>query len=84
MRLIDADALGQFLADNYGYQVIDILGDIATFPTIDAVPVARCKDCIYNETDSCLNGEAHDPCYRPDYFCADGERRDNVDLRVSD
>lgn len=45
MRLIDADALEMFLADNYGYPVIDILGDIAKFPTVDAVEVVRCKDC---------------------------------------
>ena len=52
MRIGDLDALEEFLADEYGYPVIDILGDIAKFPTIDAVPVARCKDCKWYNPDT--------------------------------
>lgn len=41
-RLIDADELEQFIADNYGYPAVDILHEISTFPTVDAVEVP-CK-----------------------------------------
>lgn len=44
---------------------------------VDAVEVVRCKDCIYNENGCCTRSENYDDStYRPDYFCADGERRD--------
>ena len=57
MRLIDADALRVFVEGrytitwNHDYDggikdaCIDILNFIDTAPTIDAVPVVRCKDC---------------------------------------
>ena len=41
------------------------------------VEVVRCKDCVYNETGSCSFSEYVDPSsYEPDWFCADGERRE--------
>ena len=41
--------------------------------------VVRCKDCVYNENGCCTHSESYDDTrYRPDYFCADGERKDNV------
>lgn len=57
-------------------------------PTIDAVPVVRCKDCKHWKTHSqvCSNDDLylgiHDcGCYpdfstNPDWFCAYGERKD--------
>ena len=59
MRLIDADALCMHLSDwQFGsmtdgkheteYEVInEVINGIEQEPTVDAVPVARCKDCIY-------------------------------------
>lgn len=59
-------------------------------PTVDAVPVVRCKDCkhgsLYCTEDVC--GETLIECNRPDlgdvieihgwkWFCADGERKDD-------
>lgn len=50
MRLIDADALEQklfdadWMLDNDEHMVQDI---IEKQPTIDAVPVVRCKDCHF-------------------------------------
>ena len=51
-------------------------------PTVDAVPVCRCKDCKRNiggkvwldgeVTIDCANGMGYPP---PNWFCADGERR---------
>ena len=64
---------------------IDYFLDEAISPTIDAVPVVRCKDCLYCVKDP--NGELYCDIlavgYEPlgskkvsaDWFCADGERR---------
>jgi hypothetical protein len=41
------------------------------------VPVVRCKDCIYNETGGCEHSESADVGYSPNYFCADGEKKDD-------
>lgn len=49
MRLIDADALKiRDISPSY-WQVVDGLTeyDIEDAPTVDAVPVIRCRDCIY-------------------------------------
>ena len=60
---------------------------IKEVPTIDAVPVVRCKDCKYRTSDNkfgwvCDNDSAdpYDTGRMPeddDWFCADGERRDD-------
>lgn len=58
--------------------------DIMDAPTIDAVPVVRCKDCKhYVKSDA-----EHPDCdfckrlicgtIRPDFFCADGERKEDT------
>ena len=44
MRLIDADAL---MEKYHKTPVWDSWVEINRAPTIDAVPVVRCKDCIY-------------------------------------
>ena len=71
MRLIDADVLIEFVEGrytvtwNHDYDggikdaCIDILNFIDNAPTIDAVPVVRCKDCrhwceMQNLTGACL------------------------------
>ena len=49
MRLIDADAIHfcEFDQDNYHwFRAVDE-DEIAEMPTIDAVPVIRCKNCKY-------------------------------------
>lgn len=59
-RLIDADTLAELLkreAEHHesdgllerSYGVLDAYMDILSAPTIDAVPVIRCKDCKYSE-----------------------------------
>lgn len=40
-RMIDADALEKHIADTFGYPAADILHEIATFPTVDTVPVVH-------------------------------------------
>ena len=54
------------------------------FPTVDAVPVVRCKDCkrCFKHTTKrnrqkmwiCIRNEV-DVCVRPDDFCSYGERK---------
>jgi len=83
MRLIDADALfAEAMADGaYGY--VDAK-QIADAPTIDAVPVVRCKDCKWGR-EACGNIECsvridmYDPVeyHGYEWFCPLGERKDD-------
>lgn len=84
MRLIDADEIG--LTDfeivmcerSYENALGMLIYKISSAPTIDAVPVVRCKDCFYHD-DFDENGYcvceitgAGMPMYG---FCSDGERK---------
>lgn len=51
---------------------------IKALPTVDAVPVVRCKDCKHHEVfKNGVNGwcNGHGCPADVTYFCADGERR---------
>lgn len=68
MRLIDADALGigkakpeAFIKPEYAYGWNSAIEAINAAPTIDAVPVVRCRDCKHGEVD--------DPDFPYQYFC---------------
>ena len=77
MRLIDADALDTVPWEEPG----DAGKTIRNAPTIDAVPVVRCKDCDHKHAVSC---EGIVLCtYRgkmiqmkPSDFCSYGERKE--------
>ena len=84
-RLIDANPIYDKVEANYrmseGVQHVcerEFLNLICDAPTVDAVPVVRCKDCLWRHDDSsptwlpCMGRETPD-----DWFCADGERRNN-------
>lgn len=95
-RLIDADALVEYmdsrvvdLREMYGdyYHYTDGFDDalqvVEDAPTIDAVEVVRCKDCIHDNTADChlcwienhtLQFINHDA----EFFCGKGERRSDV------
>lgn len=53
-------------------------------PTLDAVPVVRCKDCKYYKTESgeCPANNEDDPYYswipKPDWYCAEGKRKEDA------
>ena len=59
MRLIDADALEPHEQlepmGNGQYEYVEVVykDDIDDAPTIDAVPVVRCKDCKHRHEDEC-------------------------------
>jgi len=69
MRLIDADALrGSLMV--FDSKVLDIIDNA---PTIDAVQVVRCKECVYRPCKQMSYSYDHD-------YCSYGERnRDEID-----
>lgn len=84
-RLIDKYKLESYftpaLTGRTEYSADEILFITGTMPTVDAVEVVRCKDCrwyyIFNGHDRCdlLDLEARD--IKPDWYCADGERKED-------
>lgn len=92
MRLIDADELRKDVlelpdcpngySDTYDKSMILALIDEA--PTVDAVPVIRCKDCRWYKTNYLWNGrkqrvcviEAYEPSRKADWFCSRAERKE--------
>ena len=90
MRLIDADAL---LKEKLAVPIAPVLqGDfvhwsfmvpaekIKDYPTVDAVPIVRCKDCKWRHNDN-RTRTAWKPCdmlkVSDDWFCDDGEREND-------
>lgn len=85
MRLIDAEELERLFNEQIeqGVGVIDAFDAfddaLQDTPTVDAVPVVRCKDCIYTRKLYgrlvCKYGTCSGCILREDFFCANGERR---------
>ena len=85
MRLIDADET----IINFGFEWDDISPTRDEFvaflkkqPTIDAVPVVRCKDCkhLYDEMDDyCCMSHMGLVKICENSFCSYGERKDGAD-----
>ena len=74
MRLIDADALIKRMPSVMDMQDVylpihfkELLIDDA--PTVDAVPLVRCKDCARNPK---YTARTHCPCYMDRYMGPDG------------
>lgn len=79
-RLIDANALRSYMDEcskesrfrvYYGYAE----SFINAAPTIDAVPVIRCRDCKHRHSDSWCEYVDDDD----NFYCARGERKDGND-----
>lgn len=79
MGLIDADALIKEAYTEGAYGYVDAF-QIASAPTVDAVPVVRCKDCIHSYDDlcglCCTCGPYIDCVVQPEFYCADGKRKE--------
>ena len=88
MRLIDADAFIKMMEEKCDPEstldpwVLSVCrGGVKIMPTVDAVPVVRCKDCRYFgmlkvsplSNAMCLK---HTFTHTPDDFCSRGERKD--------
>ena len=75
MRLIDADRLSEAIYDNVPAPYEDAswakencLAEIDAAPTVDAVPVVRCKDCKHSD----------DECHKDNLrYCMRGIRADD-------
>lgn len=78
-RLIDADALMNLYAENeFSSDMGDAMEMLDHFPTVDAVPVIRCKDCKWYEM-----GEEETYCrelgiFNTDYtsYCSYAKRKE--------
>ena len=77
MGLIDADALIKEAYTEGAYGYVDAF-QIASAPTIDAVPVVRCKDCIHGNNVLYRTYCSYLDCsVYPHFFCADGKRKED-------
>lgn len=95
MELIDRQALKDYVNSLSTHPLNEwdtwgVLSAINKQPTIDAVPVVRCKDCkwysIYEAKKDGTPDKRYSPsvCLRgiyakrrdPDWYCAEGERRE--------
>ena len=91
MRLIDADRLSEAIHENvsalYEDAVCakeDCLTEVYAAPTVDTVPVVRCRECKYR-----FKNNGHDKSGCPiidaniwmddDDFCSYGERKEGAD-----
>lgn len=92
MRLIDADVADKWMQQNNSFIDSAILKAI---PTIDAVPVVRCRECEnYDENGDCISLDLrigihsdtinYDFCPDPDFYCAYGRRKIETVLPKSD
>lgn len=87
MRTINVDKFILSLMDASLSSVDEdtILDLVDSIPTVDAVPVVRCKDCTHYDLGICLkiylDGNAHFEVWQPrnpDDFCSYGERKDEA------
>lgn len=75
MRLIDADVLMPNAKYKGKYDTVNAY-DIVNCPTVDAVPVVRCDDCIYR--DGKTPGQPNILCWQmhSDDYCSYGTKRE--------
>ena len=82
IRLIDANALKAKMRNTSRYFYIKY--DIDEAPTVDAVPVVRCKDCKHYHTElgwcdvnsTFIKEHSEWRMFNDDDFCSYGERRE--------
>ena len=92
MRLIDADSLQKRICGakcGCEYEDCGNEGDCgydhfsSNAPTIDAVPVVRCRECKWWQEDDdighCDNPDGLDNYAKPEDFCSYGERKEGAD-----
>ena len=87
VRLIDANALRKGLREaamESDVSLRDVLTTIDLFPTIDAVPVVRCRECKHHRNGACPMRSFHVAAYgyaikdntTDDGFCHMGAKMD--------
>lgn len=79
VRLIDVNAAISAFADmGQDIDTHDVIDLLKEQPTVDAVPVVRCKDCQWFDANDDYYDSYCDKngiSVEEDFFCADGERR---------
>ena len=90
MRLIDGDALMYEANSDGAYGYVDAK-QISEAPTIDAVEVVRCRECVHWKPTGSKAGNSFSDmeyiggceftkyCRRESDFCSYGERKEGVD-----
>lgn len=73
VNLIDSTALRFSHAINDDGKVYVPLAEVLHAPTVDAVPVVRCKDCKFHKYKWC---NLHETTMYNEDFCSYGERKD--------
>ena len=85
MRLIDADLLSEAIHENVPAPYDDAswakdncLAEVEMAPTVDAVPVVRCRECKYHNKPPCPMRLSFNWTEDND-FCSYGERKEGAD-----
>lgn len=78
MKLVDAEQL--FCCDcEYKERCKNVTCDVKTMPTIDTVPVVRCRECRHYKPEEyfspCTLPQGLE-CAKPDDFCSYGQRKE--------
>ena len=83
-RLIDANAFLEKMKRTSRYS--DVVFDVEEMPTVDAVEVVRCRNCIHYFSRVCLkiysDGNVSQDAWQErndDDFCSYGERKEGAD-----
>ena len=85
MRMIDLDRIKPMDFPSTEMDGLDAVRYLNALPTIDAVPVVRCRECKHRGTDDCIfhiKGEpADEELLRKldNDFCSYGERKGDAD-----
>ena len=81
-RLIDAVTAASAVSEKHGIPLADLVDTFADIPTVDAVPVVRCRDCKYRSEWKTSNygyqwcGTSGVQVVDDMSFCSYGARRD--------
>ena len=93
MRLIDAEQLSESIHENVSalyedavFAKEDCLTEVYAAPTVDAVPVVWCKDCVNGTVFVNKQGAEYVDCVLDDYsvrkptdYCSYGKRKEGAD-----
>ena len=96
MRLIDADMADVIIIYDKGNELMQVSAVreytkrqkafLDKFPTIDAVPVVRCKNCVHGTVFVNNQGAEYVDCVLDDYsvrkptdYCSYGKRKEGAD-----
>lgn len=91
MRLIDAKRLEANIKEAFLENPV-VMGMMLRWirkqPTADVAPVVRCKDCEYSDDEisylCCTHGVCADCEVPPNFYCAEGKRKDGDDDAKAD